>query len=161
MHFQELVMEINVVQNNISDNFYFDYKAAQSNLTVYFACTSTNCKNLKFLSVKKGQKYMSRQADFWGLFICYSRIFKLSMGKNLAWSFEMKKKIRKWLRNPKQKSKFLDGFQITFNLKGIWTKWQFFFGLYEPNGIPYSSYSKGKQPLQPHFFQLERNLFLK
>ena len=28
----------------------------QSNLTVYFACTSTNCKNLKFLFVKKGQK---------------------------------------------------------------------------------------------------------
>ena len=28
----------------------------QSNLTVYFACTSNNCKHLKFLSVKKRPK---------------------------------------------------------------------------------------------------------
>ena len=34
-----------------------------SNVTVYFACTSTNCKNWKFLSLKKGQKNMLHQAD--------------------------------------------------------------------------------------------------
>ena len=27
VHFQELVIEINLVQNNISDNFYFEHKA--------------------------------------------------------------------------------------------------------------------------------------
>ena len=33
MHPARLIMEINIVQNGISDNFYFDNKAVQSNLT--------------------------------------------------------------------------------------------------------------------------------
>ena len=81
MHLGRLIMDINVVYNNISDNFYSDYKAVQSNLTVYFDCTSTNCKNLKFSSVKKGQKKYVASS---GLLICYSMTFKLSMGKNSA-----------------------------------------------------------------------------
>ena len=48
----------------------FDYKAVQSNLTVYFACTSTNCKNWNSLSVKKGQKKYVASS---GLSICCSR----------------------------------------------------------------------------------------
>ena len=61
-------------------------------IDVYF-CTiflppCTNCKNWKFLSVKKGQKKkMLRQSDFYGLLICNSMTFKLSMGKNSAWYF--------------------------------------------------------------------------
>ena len=31
-----LIMEINVIQNEISDNFYFDHKAVKSNLTELF-----------------------------------------------------------------------------------------------------------------------------
>ena len=67
--------------NDISDNFYSNYKAVQSNLTVYFACTSTNYKNLKFLSVKKCQKIYVASS---GLLICYSMTFKLSTSKNSA-----------------------------------------------------------------------------
>ena len=33
MHPGRLIMDINVVQNDISDKFYFDYKAVQLNLT--------------------------------------------------------------------------------------------------------------------------------
>ena len=57
----------------------------QSNLTVYFVCTSTNCKNWKFLPWKKAKKKMLRQADFW--YVISSMTFKLSIGKNSAWFF--------------------------------------------------------------------------
>ena len=36
MHHGRFIIEINVVQNDISDNFYFDHKAVQSNLTELF-----------------------------------------------------------------------------------------------------------------------------
>ena len=36
MHPERLSMEISLVQNYIYDNFYFDHKAAQSNLTELF-----------------------------------------------------------------------------------------------------------------------------
>ena len=36
IHPGRLIMNINVVQNDISDNFYFDHKAVQSNLTELF-----------------------------------------------------------------------------------------------------------------------------
>ena len=31
-----LIMKVNVVQNDISDNFYFEHKAVRSNLTEFF-----------------------------------------------------------------------------------------------------------------------------
>ena len=36
MHPERLIMDINVVQNDISDNFNSDYKAVQTNLTELF-----------------------------------------------------------------------------------------------------------------------------
>ena len=36
MHPGRLIMGINVVLNDISENFYFDHKAVQSNLTELF-----------------------------------------------------------------------------------------------------------------------------
>ena len=42
MHPRELIMVINLVQNEISDNFYADYKAAQSNVTELYILNLMN-----------------------------------------------------------------------------------------------------------------------
>ena len=80
MHPGTLIMEINVVLNNISDNFYFDYEVVKSNLTEQFFLNHTN--KLKIFYYHKNN--MLRLVDFCGLLICYSMTFNLSIGKNSA-----------------------------------------------------------------------------
>ena len=53
MHPERLIMKINVVQNNISDNFYFDDKAVRSNLTELFFKTLMNKLKITIFNSKK------------------------------------------------------------------------------------------------------------
>ena len=51
MHPGKLIMDTNVVQNDISDNFYCDHKAVQSNLTELFVLYLMNKLRRSFLTV--------------------------------------------------------------------------------------------------------------
>ena len=53
MHPRRLIMEINYVINEISDNFYSDYKAVRSNLTELFFQTLMNKLKITIFNFKK------------------------------------------------------------------------------------------------------------
>ena len=57
MHPGRLIMQINVVQNYISDNFYFDHKIVRTNLTEIFFLTHTNKLKITISNSKKRSHY--------------------------------------------------------------------------------------------------------
>ena len=60
MHAGRLIIDINIVQNDIYDNFYSDHKAVQSNLTELFFLNLMNRLRCSFLTVTFFSHYLER-----------------------------------------------------------------------------------------------------
>ena len=54
MHPERLIMEINLVQNYISDNFHFDHKVVQSNLNFWASLVVPGHKGGSLFRVAQG-----------------------------------------------------------------------------------------------------------
>ena len=85
MHSGRLIMWINVVQNEISDNFYPDHKAVKLNLTKLFFLNLMNKLKIRifnFMAIRKKNQVLFHQH-----YTIMDTMQKKSNQKNLRWKF--------------------------------------------------------------------------
>ena len=75
MHPREFIMELKVVHNVVSDNFYFDYKAVRLNLTELFFQSLLNKLKLKLLRAIRARIFL----EFEQVSCLYSKMQHLTL----------------------------------------------------------------------------------